>query len=553
MTVQFARDDDDASVAKKGAVNEYMQQREKVMGAVLGKGNDDVITTWTALYVYGSGRSDTLKDLLLRFTGTKIGGGGTDVAGEYTWSGSVDGDTVTMTKQYVGAHSVVHQGTFNATRDNIKGTWTIPGTRAVGNFQMSEDPTRRLNGDSMVTAPLADLSLADKKRPSGALTSTSTCDTVWMVVYVYGSGRSDEIKDCSLRFVSGKITGSGEDNIGIFKWQGTLSTSGAVELTKHYAGAHSVQHTGTYDPATGVLKGSWAVPNTRAVGGFKMEEKTSARRNVDRRFTDPLGSLPDAVVITADIIYDLGGGRKDAAHGVQLRLEGSRVFSKGSDGVGEFVWSGDIKSTGVSLKKAYTGKHEVLHKGSYNPQTNIISGTWEIAGKASGSFTLEEVIAERRLALKAGAATDEKALEGSSIAAQAAFPSLERADMAQTQSLPPLTQVKAEVVTFWSGAQFIGTQRNPVDEFSMVFSGGHELTGKGTDTVGAFTVQGTFNTQTKQVDLTKVYTAHGNKNRVTFKGEYNDAVSSIRGQWEMAGMKAKGDFELLELTEKRIG
>lgn len=547
MTVQFARDDDDTS--KKGAVNEYMAQRDKVMTAVLGKSNDDVLTTWNAIYVYGSGRSDTLKDLLLRFTGPKIAGGGTDVAGEYTWNGSVEGDTVTFSKDYVGAHSVVHQGTFNEKRDGIKGTWSIPGTRAVGNFQMNEDPTRRINAEAMSLAgPMEKLSVSGAPSEKGALTARVTCDTCWTVVYVYGSGRADEVKDLQLRFVNGSVTGSGEDNLGIYKWTGTLTPAGGVEITKAYAGQHSVHHSGQYDGS--VIKGSWSVPNTRAVGGFRMEERVAQRRIVDKRYTDPLGSFADAVVITADIIYDLGGGKKDSATGVQLRVTDGQVFSKGVDGVGEFKWTGEIKQQGVSvLTKSYPGKHDVIHKGTYNNQSTL-TGTWEIAGKASGAFTLEEVVAERRLASKGHGPGDLGASLTSQPIGAPAFPSVERAGLAATVTLPPLSLARAEIVSFWSGNQFVGATRTPIEEFSMTLDQGR-FQGTGNDSgTGPFTIEGSLDKKL-QVELIKTYTGSGMK--VNFKGTYNPDVSSIQGQWDMTGMRARGDFDLIELTEKRIG
>jgi hypothetical protein len=42
-------------------------------------------------------------------------------------------------------------------------------------------------------------------------------------VYVYASGRSDELRDCTLRLVRGRISGSGEDGLGKFRWAGELA------------------------------------------------------------------------------------------------------------------------------------------------------------------------------------------------------------------------------------------------------------------------------------------------------------------------------------------
>ncbi len=53
-------------MCRRQAVDEYMEKRDQIMTVKLGTANTDIFTTWSALYVYGSGRSDTLKDMLLR-------------------------------------------------------------------------------------------------------------------------------------------------------------------------------------------------------------------------------------------------------------------------------------------------------------------------------------------------------------------------------------------------------------------------------------------------------------------------------------------------------
>lgn len=562
MTVQFARDGAAEEAPRREAVSEYMTQREKIMKVPLGTTRDDIMTTWFAIYVYGSGRSDTLKDIMLRFTGTSISGSGTDVAGDYTWKGSINGNEVTLVKDYPGSHSITHVGQFNAARDTIKGNWTITGTRASGGFQLSEVAERRSNAESMPVADLERLSLnggassaassaLGKSKLAGPLSASSQADTVWSVVYVYASGRSDELKDCTLRFVNGSITGSGEDAIGTFTWSGKLGPGGACELVKAYEGKHSVAHTGTYDGT--VFKGSWAVPNTRAVGGFHMTEKVERRRLVDARLTNPLASFPDAVVCTFVFDYRTAANAAMDSAEVQLRVTDGSISGRGADNVGECRWSGAVNQQGTStLTKSYTGKHDVVHTVAYNAATNELTGTWELknsGAKASGNVVITEKIGQRRLAAAAG---KDRAPEAAQPASNAmAFPSVERAELGKAHALPALTQARGELITFWRGSQVISRNTMDIDEFSMVFSNCAEFNGKGKDqAAGDFDIAGTFNPQTGDVSLVKTYKGGMKVNLV---GKYDTAVSAIRGTLDMVGTKAKGEFEFIEITEKRVG
>jgi len=49
----------------------------------------------------------------------------TDEVGEANWTGSYCGKDVTLTKQYVGKHSVSYKGTFNKAETEITGKWTL--------------------------------------------------------------------------------------------------------------------------------------------------------------------------------------------------------------------------------------------------------------------------------------------------------------------------------------------------------------------------------------------------------------------------------------------
>jgi hypothetical protein len=100
--------------------------------------------------------------------------------------------------------------------------------------------------------------------------------------YVYGSGRSDTVKDILIRVVgSGNgaaLSGSGSDSQGDYDWSGTLA-GGEFTLVKQYLGAHAIAHSGTYDRATGTVKGTWSIKGTRASGGFQMSEQVGRRVN----------------------------------------------------------------------------------------------------------------------------------------------------------------------------------------------------------------------------------------------------------------------------------
>jgi hypothetical protein len=69
-----------------------------------------------------------MHDLELHFGGGVIEGQGRDCIGPFTFGGTYDVDgSVTMTKQYLGRHSVLYQGTYD-------GEGTVFGRWSVGQF-----------------------------------------------------------------------------------------------------------------------------------------------------------------------------------------------------------------------------------------------------------------------------------------------------------------------------------------------------------------------------------------------------------------------------------
>jgi hypothetical protein len=86
----------------------------------------------------------------------------------------------------------------------------------------------------------------------------------------------------------------------------TRSADGKIIVDKEYLGQHTVRHTGalTHTGDATVAKGSWSVPNTRAVGGFMMTERVNMRRGVPEVFTTALGTVGQPVIVTSKcIIY----------------------------------------------------------------------------------------------------------------------------------------------------------------------------------------------------------------------------------------------------------
>ena len=72
-----------------------------------------------------------MHDLTLYFAAGRIDGAGRDMIGRFTFSGSYDNEGhVTLTKQYVGRHSVLYHGTYDG-EGTIFGRWSISCTPAA--------------------------------------------------------------------------------------------------------------------------------------------------------------------------------------------------------------------------------------------------------------------------------------------------------------------------------------------------------------------------------------------------------------------------------------
>ena len=70
-----------------------------------------------------------------------------------------------------------------------------------------------------------------------------------------GWGRQD-MQELTLAFDGERVSGSGHDMVGVFRFEGTIDAQGRVAMVKRYFGKHNVDYVGTYD-GEGLLQGQW--------------------------------------------------------------------------------------------------------------------------------------------------------------------------------------------------------------------------------------------------------------------------------------------------------
>jgi hypothetical protein len=81
---------------------------------------------WRGFWQQPGWGQQLMEDFVLRFHGGIIEGGGHDVVGRFTFSGTYDDrGSVRMVKQYIGRHQVLYKGTWDG-EGTIFGTWSIP-------------------------------------------------------------------------------------------------------------------------------------------------------------------------------------------------------------------------------------------------------------------------------------------------------------------------------------------------------------------------------------------------------------------------------------------
>lgn len=72
---------------------------------------------------------------------------------------------------------------------------------------------------------------------------------------VYGR---QSMGDLVLHFEDGVVTGSGEDVVGKFRFDGTYDAAGNLVMVKTYLGRHQVRYVGRYD-GEGTIHGTWTI------------------------------------------------------------------------------------------------------------------------------------------------------------------------------------------------------------------------------------------------------------------------------------------------------
>lgn len=92
----------------------------------------------------------------------------------------------------------------------------------------------------------------------------------------------------------------------------------------------------------------------------------------------------------------------------------------------------------------------------------------------------------------------------------------------------------------WKGFWYQdGFGRQEMDHFELHFLDDGTIRGRGTDMVGLFTFNGTYNTSTGQIRMTKQYIG---KHTVAYTGQ-GDGEGKIVGTWSIAGYWS-GPFSL---------
>jgi len=92
--------------------------------------------------------------------------------------------------------------------------------------------------------------------------------------------------------------------------------------------------------------------------------------------------------------YYVQNGQKTMDFSLNFNTDGT-ISGAGTDGVGDFNWSGTFKGDDVDAVKQYVGKHKVDYKGTLsksktNSNTINFTGTWTIANCCSAAFHMSE-------------------------------------------------------------------------------------------------------------------------------------------------------------------
>lgn len=102
----------------------------------------------------------------------------------------------------------------------------------------------------------------------------------WEGFYNYGaaSGRKDKM-EFTLNFSNQTITGTGSDQVGAFRWEGTYDVgAGTCKMLKIYYGQHTVLYDGHADE-NGIW-GTWLIPPL-LTGGFHIWPKNKEGKEAE--------------------------------------------------------------------------------------------------------------------------------------------------------------------------------------------------------------------------------------------------------------------------------
>jgi hypothetical protein len=98
----------------------------------------------------------------------------------------------------------------------------------------------------------------------------------WTGYYLYPNGKRGEM-DLALRFESGRMSGTGHDELGHFRIEGNYdTTSQEANWNKAYPDGHTVCYRGFRENPVKGIWGTWNIPNNWS-GGFHIWPRDSDR------------------------------------------------------------------------------------------------------------------------------------------------------------------------------------------------------------------------------------------------------------------------------------
>ena len=83
-----------------------------------------------------------------------------------------------------------------------------------------------------------------------------------------GKEHAMDIQELTVDFISGRIHGEGEDSIGGFDFDGTI-TGNTFEFVKQYRGAHSINYAGEFEGQE-TMVGHWGSEKGEKIDEFKI-------------------------------------------------------------------------------------------------------------------------------------------------------------------------------------------------------------------------------------------------------------------------------------------